>query len=117
LTALLRFSADLRLAAFRARGFYFFEQSLPGQLAVLGLRPGILNRHADAARPMAQRYCSRHLIHVLTARTAGAGERLLQVSFRNAGGLHPLFDTVSHTSEKFSKTRATSRVIHGKEIC
>jgi hypothetical protein len=57
------------------------EQAFAGKLAIRGLRPGILDGDGQAGRAMAQRDAGRDLVDVLSARTGGAGEMLLEVGF------------------------------------
>ena len=72
---------DLSSTLFFATLFQRRSQTFPRQLAIHRLRTGILNRDADASRPVTQSHRGGNLVNVLTARSAGTGKCFLQVGF------------------------------------
>ena len=80
------------------------QQTLTGKLAVHGLGTGILNRHGNIRRQMAERHAGRNLVDVLATRPGGPAEGFLQFGFielcnaiHDAGlkdGMHPTFSQV-----------------------
>ncbi len=45
---------------------------------------------------MAQRYCGRHLVHMLAAWATRSSENLFELGLNNAEFFHPLFNRPAH---------------------
>ncbi len=54
-------------------------EALAGELAIGGLRAGVLDGHGGAARGVPERDCRGDLVDMLPARARGTGERLLDI--------------------------------------
>jgi hypothetical protein len=108
-TTLLFAGANLR-ASHRAMSIFDrVEQSLPRELAIHRLRTRILDRYADSARPMAQGHRGGDFVYILTTRSAGPRECLLQIDIAHAEPRHPLRDEVScHLLDKIDELQELS---------
>ena len=70
----------LRRQNFPARLLDSVEHSIPSELTIRGLRPGILSGHHDPRRAVAKIHRRRYLVHMLTTRTRTPSKLFLKVS-------------------------------------
>jgi hypothetical protein len=116
LTAQLFTACNISPALGVPAAFQRCDQSFARQLAIEGLRTGVLNGHADSGGQMTQRHSRGHLVYILPARPAGTRKSFLKIRLPQFHQTNLPTWRAQPTAAEFSHGRgagpATSRLVH-----